>query len=310
MIEKRGQFNPEVKLPPETESDMASIRLEFFRHDDKESEAGDPSVRLSQRGRVHATEAGLTKNAHAEVALAYGSLKDRTAETALRHALARREEIQPTHSLEDIQRIVDQELNVGKKGKKLIKNRVLPQLNLNNRGTAQYRQQWLQHYKESKDALRFVYHDSDRLAQELNDKKSTSYSRAAGNVAELIQKYIGILPRWQEIVKQNPDKYKRFRDELQRFFCSHHAVLEPFLMKVIERTEGEEGVEKFIESLPNKNGFGLSEGYSVTITGHDGQPTVTLKYGDKEWVIPTEMVNEIVRERDEFNHLIDNKSSV
>ncbi len=86
---------------------------------------------------------------------------------------------------------------------------------------------------------------------------------------------------------------------MERYFGSHAATVENFLMKVIEKTEGPEAVETFIAG-PKKNGFSFSEGYSVTIQDAQGEPQISVTYGEKTWQITPEIIDEIIKEGNEL----------
>ena len=203
--------NQEFSLA-EREKNSAKIRLEFFRHDEKAKPSenytgpriGDELVRISQEGRNHATEVGKTKSPRPEVGLAYGSPRERTIETSLRQMLAGEDRITAESSLEDIRAVVESELKKLKLGKKAKKEIMTEKLDFNWNGTSEFNQIGYRRYLETKDALKFLVDDSDQLVYDLKDKVSTSYSRAAGNIAELVQKYLNILPRWQKIIEENP----------------------------------------------------------------------------------------------------------
>lgn len=286
---------------PEYREIQPSIRLEFFRHDEKTKliedadNTDDSKVRLTERGRVKATAKGQLKNPHAEVAVSFGSGRERSQETALRHMLAEELSVTPDMSLEDMREEVGRSVSFGKK------DAVTGNLDFDWDSNEQFHDAAYERYLDSKDALKFIWKDSDGLVKELKDDTSSSYSRLAGNVAELVFKYITIFPRWKNLANEKPEKYKAFDNEMQRFFSSHQGVLESFLMKVMEKNEGAKGVENFINSLADKNGFGFSEGFSVEILEQNGETVVHIQYKDKKWFVSPNMIQEIVQERDLLN---------
>ncbi len=298
-------LSPEHELRPETEHFTPSIRLEFLRHDEKENEAtsgnreGDEQIRLTPRGREHSTEIGKTKAPHPEVGLVYGSPRERSTEAALRQLLANEDEIMSEDSLEGIQGKIRQYVPVGKK---TIETDMLDFRS----GSGEFHNALYEHYLgSSKDALVFLREKSDEVVKKAGDLESTSYSRAAGNIAELLKKYIGVFPRWEKLSKEKPEEYEQYKNELQRFFGSHQTVLEPFLMKVIEKTEGAEAVQKFLEVLPSKNGFGYGEGFSVKISrNNNDESLVVVTYNGMNWELKPELVDELVDERDALNREI------
>ena len=303
--------SPEHELRQEAERYAPAIRLEFLRHDEKEKETtsgareGDRHVRLTQKGREHSTEAGKTKSPHPEVGLVYGSPRERSTEAALRQLFANESGITPEDSLEDMGAKIGERVKVGKK------NIETSNLDFTSRESGEFHDALYEHYLgPTKDALVFLREESDALMKKTGDLETTSYSRAAGNVAELVQKYLGVLPRWERLAAEKPEEYAKYDNELQRFFGSHQTAIEPFLMKAIEKSEGPDGVEKFLESLPNKNGFGFGEGFSAKISrGENGEPVVGVRYGNREWDLAPEIIDEIVRERDELNEEITKKKN-
>lgn len=300
-------FNPERVIPPEfkeSEPKPASIRLEFFRHDAKmkESSAGarpnDATVRLTSEGRRHATEVGKVKEPESEVSIAYASPRDRALETALRHMLANEDRLTDDSSLEDIRTLIEAEVGYGQK------HITTEKLDFGMDGNQEFHDVAYDHYLIKKDFLPWLRSDSDSLAKKLHDTESTTYSRMAGNVAELVKKYVQILPRWQSIVASDPTTYQKFNNELQRHFGSHQGVTESFLMKVIEKTEGREGVDNFINSLGSKNGFDFSEGFSVQVMGEDDLQLL-VRFRDKEWSVTPTFLDDLILERDELNAELD-----
>ncbi|MCU0679905.1 MAG: hypothetical protein MUF50_01200 [Planctomycetes bacterium] len=289
-----------------------SIRLEFFRHDDKEKtpRESDNLVRLSDSGRVHASEIGKNKDGHPEMGLVYGTSRERTLETAHRQMLAN-EEIEPEDSLEDIRKKIDEQIKFGKK--EIVDDR----LNFDWGGTKKFNEIGYEHFLKLKDALRFLVDESDDLAKECKDETSTSYTRTAANFAEVVEKYMNILPRWKQVVEEDKNKekdakekkdqkkgYEKFGNEMQRFCGSHAGTVENFLMKIIEKIDGKEAVYDFINSREDKNCFNFSEGYSVIIKEKKGQVVGELKYQNKTWPITKELLDDIMKERDELDREI------
>lgn len=270
------------------------IRLELFRHDERE-EIAEPGIQdvdlnrkihLSQKGRTNSRLKGIDKNPNPQVALAYGSMRDRTIETSLRHILSDKEDLD---SLD-----YDNILNLAKHGsmKKYIRT---PLLDYDYDSNEQFRREIDTHYFEKKDMLRFLYCESDDLAERLKDKKSTTYSRSASNIAKLINKYIQVLPAWSKLTTDKPEKFREYGFELQRFMGSHGGNLECFLMKVIERQQGEKGVMDFINSLPDPNGFGYSEGYTVVLEESDGKTRINISYNKNNWSFDPDFLKEIIQ---------------
>ena len=290
---------PEGARVPEYEKQPVSIRLEFFRHDEKAKattsgdRTGDEFVRLTPQGRIHSTEVGKTKNPHPEVAVAFGSPRERSMETSMRQMLANEDDISPERSLEDIRSLVDAQLKVGKKDK------VIAELNFDWDTNKAFHDLAYQHFMETKDTLAFLYHDSDKVVKENKDTASSAYTRMAANFASMVKKYVEILPRWKELIKENPDKYAASGNQMERYFGSHAAAVENFLMKTMEKVEGKEAVEEFLKG-PKKNGFAYSEGYTVDIKDSEAGPQITLTYDGKVYPLSENILNEMIKEGQEL----------
>ena len=290
---KDTEKTPEIPEEP-------TIRLEFFRHDYKDEtqpNQSDQNIRLTTEGREHATEMGRSRNPHPEVGLVYCSPRDRSAETALRQLLANEADIQVADTLEDIQRKIRKKIQ---KGHKIVRTDKLDY----SYASKGFREATAKHYTESKDLAQFMFEESDSLVLGLKDANSTSYSRNAGNVAELIKKYIEVFPSWERVAKSKPEKYIQFNNEMQRFMGSHLAVTECFLMKVIEKLEGKLAVREFLTTLSDKNGFDFSEGYSVVICRRDGLVSIEVTFMAKTRVITPELIQQIINEKNELNETI------
>ncbi|OGH71086.1 MAG: hypothetical protein A3C90_00500 [Candidatus Magasanikbacteria bacterium RIFCSPHIGHO2_02_FULL_51_14] len=297
-------FRGEAEPAREREAPAPTIRLEIFRHDEKATPTtagpriGDEFVRLTPKGREHATEAGKGQLPRPEVAVAYGSTRERAIETAFRHMLAEQADITADMSLEEIRAEVAKHVKVGRK------DVMTERLNFNWDGTKEFHDRAYERYLKSKDALTFLVEDSDAVAKEFHDLISTTYSRSAAGVAELVQRYFAILPRWEKIAKKDPAKYQRFNNELQRFLGSHQTVTECFLMKVIEKTKGRDAVQQFIASLPDKNGFGLSEGFTIIIRAEGNVSAAVVRFKNEEWTVTPEVLDEIIHDRDALHEEI------
>jgi hypothetical protein len=61
------------------------------------------------------------------------------------------------------------------------------------------------------------------------------------------------------------------------FACSHGGVLETFLAKVIEKTQGVERRNNFIASL-NPDGFENVQGLEIDVQYYDGKPRIFVNF--------------------------------
>ncbi|MEK7463091.1 MAG: hypothetical protein AAB621_01865 [Patescibacteria group bacterium] len=152
-----------------------------------------------------------------------------------------------------------QKLNEGLKkgGSKIsIDNR----LNYNVDLSTEFGKKYLEAFKNGV-FLKFIVEQSDSLAKSLNEIETDNYSRMAGQIAEVIKKYISIASHWNELVK---DESKQYKDTLKRFMGTHQGVAECFLLKVVEKTKGENERNVLITVL-NNVGFDFTEGFDVDI---------------------------------------------
>jgi len=71
-------------------------------------------------------------------------------------------------------------------------------------------------FKE-KRFLKYLVEESDTRAKELGitDKTICTYSNQASQIAQVVLRYLEILPRWNNLVEINSDKYK---PHLERFW--------------------------------------------------------------------------------------------
>jgi broad specificity phosphatase PhoE len=295
------------------------IRLEFFRHDAKtvESTAGprphDNEVLLTPEGRAHAAEVGKVRNPNLAYAIAYGSERKRSQETAM-ISIAANSDLYADHmQFGDVLESVAGEWE-GREGRDQKqpgyggKLGVMEELNFGyGEVGGAFHTEFYKHYLESKDALRFIYEQSDARVQQLKEPSADSYTRTAGNIASIVKRYFKTERNWEKIA--GDPKHATSNGELQRHLGSHQGTLEPFLMKVIERREGPPGVDRFLTDLKlrngNENGFGYSEGYSTDIhPDESGGYSATIRYRDQVWEVPESEVDLLLAEREAFEESI------
>ncbi len=271
-----------------------------MRHDRREpstTENPDESSSLTKLGRRHTTEVGKTRNPDPQMGFAYGSPRVRAQETALRQLLANEQWVTDDTTLEEMDAHIAGELKYGKKLK------VTENLNFKGGANEEYARVFEEHYVNRKDLVPFLYYESDRLVEELGDLEDDSYTRLAANVAELIRRYIGMLPRWMDIYEKNKEKYKE-QNEMQRFLGTHSTIAESFLLKVIEKTEGVDAAKKFIDDLPDKNGIDFSDGISVELAGIEAGTQVKVTFHGKTWNITTTIISEIIQDSNDLDKKI------
>ena len=294
-------MNIEHSHAPENEQRVKTkIILEFMRHGEKENDKtkSDEEVRLTEKGRMMAGEKGEELDPQKEVSLAWGSPKKRTQETALRAMFP---DIDPNASLEDIEEIIREEQ---KFGKKLI---VDERLSFDLSGPEG--KEMLAAFKEGK-YLQYLISESDKRAIELGDKTSSSYSRYAGNIAEIVSRYIKIGDNFNRIASKD-GKYEEFGNQLERYLATHQGVAEGFVAKVLEEAQGPEKRDEFISSVGS--GFKETEGIHLEIQNNGNHQEITITYqlnGDKETItIDGNLIEKIIKEREIFESKVNDQDA-
>jgi len=273
----------------------SKIELVFMRHDEKENDKtkSGEEVRLTLAGKMHAKEKAEQDDIRQLVA--FGSPRKRTQETAGLVMSGKLEEITGMETLEELKEKLDKDLPL-KSGSKI---RVDDRLNFEADFTSNYGKKVLDAVKNEK-YLKFLVEDSDRLAREENDDKSSTYTKQAQAIASIVEKYYDIAPRFNELVQ---DEDKGYEDTMKRFLGSHQGILESFLAKIIEKTKGVEERDKFVQVL-NNQGFDYAEGFEIDIKNKElDEPIVHLSYKkEKEGKtifefdedLPKEMIDSLV----------------
>ncbi|HEY4498709.1 MAG TPA: histidine phosphatase family protein [Candidatus Paceibacterota bacterium] len=262
---------------PESQEKMAKIVLHFFRHGEqlKDPDKTDTEYDLSPVGREQARKKAETVGDSPNLGqtMAFGSPRKRSQQTAA-FAMASEalDTIDGTESLEELKKKLQKDVAEGQNyGSKVM---VDPRLNFFMDKETPFGKAAYDAFATRKEYLRFLAEDSDKLAREVKDERGSTYSRQAGGIAEIVQKYIGVLPRWEELVESG--KYND--SKLERFMGSHGGVTESFLLKVIEKTKGVAERDKLVALMPN--GFDFTEGFDVAVTDQGGgqEPIIHLTY--------------------------------
>lgn len=292
--------SPKSVTHSEIKEVIPKIRLQFFRHDEKAKApegTSDDRVRLTKAGRKHAAEAGKEKGINIDGTVIYGSPRDRSTETAYHRMLGEDTYIQGL-SLEEL-RQTGRDLSQGipgtfPEGTGPKKDAQTEALNFIWKG--EFEKIAYKRYLESKDGLVFVFEDSDRLAEELKDTESRTYSRTAAEIAKLIERYIDSLPRWNQLSRD--PKYADLHGRMERLFGSHQTVTESFLLKAVEVAKGRDAARKLLSEFKDKNGFAFSEGYDITLkpANDNADPTIELTYKNHHWNLTRPMLDRIIKE--------------
>lgn len=282
----------------------SKVVLELFRHGQKEvlapgEKKADDNIRLSEKGRSDAAEKSDELEPNPEVAVAFGSPKERTQETAMLAMLANEGYVDPNASLEVNLEKIREFQKVGKKVG------VLKELDFTLDGPAGA--EAIKAFKENR-LLKYYVNESDRIATETNDANSSTATRFAGNIAQLINHYTKVGTNFNRIAESS-GKYEVLGNQLERYFGTHQTVGECFLARVIEKTEGKEAMDKFVESLGG--GFKELQGINIEIINRGQEQRIVINYdtpeGAKSIEVDEAVLDELMQERDDFENKIKEK---
>lgn len=261
------------QIEGEPQEYSSRISLKFFRHDETEkTQTGqlDTDISLTEKGKKHARS--LSKSENVSSAIAFGSPSLRARQTSAYVGLGEMLALKGDESLEEIKKIIKEDedhhvkLGVSKKlGFVLDKSRGNP------------------YSREAYEAidkgewLKFLIERSDKLAKKYGDTESSTYSRQAAGIAQIVNKYLTLSPHFDSLVKE-----KGHEKDFKRFFGSHGGVLESFLAKIIDKTKGREELGKFTKVLKGHM-FDFAEGFEIDIDQYQGggQPVVRISYEKK-----------------------------
>lgn len=292
-MEKIERYSHDKEREPRYSS---KIELYFFRHAEAEDNysKGDAPRSLTEKGRSDAKSKARPENIKQSVA--FGSPRVRTQETAALFMAGAQDEITGRESLEELKGKINKEQRIG--------SRVAVDKNLDFvlDITEPYSQKILQAIKEG-ELLRFLIDESDVVAKQFGVKSGT-FSQLSASVAKIIAKYIGIAPRWDNIIHEHQRDYS---PELKRFLGTHQGVQESFLAKIIELMDGKEARDRFVRLLDNQ-GFDYNEGFDCEIiVDEGGKLLVRIKFNkmDKEEnklfvfdkPIPIELIENIAQQQ-------------
>lgn len=303
-------FRHSIPEPPSEESKKQAeeLALRYYPPEDRERMVEDVGRLLTEEGRKLALERGpeyfpeelvdIEDIRRLTQAVGFGSPRIRTQETValiMGAGIVTGEE-----NLEELKKKLNEGLRVGSKIS------IDPKLDFFVDENTELGQLHAKAYKEGR-LLDFLVHESDELAKKTGDKKTTTYSRSAAQIARIIQKYITVEKNWDSIYQKKKEKYSG--PIIARFLCSHQTVLECFLAKVIEKKRGIKERDEFIAAL-DKRGFDVLEGFTVQIftpkeNGNPENPEIIIKYKktkngkvlyEFEEKINKDLIEEIIRE--------------
>lgn len=289
----------------EAELDVESrVVLNFMRHGKKEKlDLPDEEIPLTIQGKHDAWRKGIQARAHPEVAIALGGPRKRTRETSTHVMLGSR--VAPHADLEEMEREIAKELKYGKK--------VMMDERLNFRADGPVGQE-VEEAAKKEEYFRYLLEQSDQRAVETHDLTSTTLTRHAGNVAELIQKYVSVSETFHKLASGPDKKYEKYGNRLERYLGTHLGIQESFIVKVLEKLGEEAKRQAFIEAYPK--GFKELQGMNIDVSTRGSERTIFLSYEipDKSGRLVTERIlltgevlEKIIEERYQFEQAVAEK---
>jgi hypothetical protein len=291
------QKSPEVEKQTETK-----IILEFMRHGKKETDKNKPEtdISLTDEGRDMAFKRGKELSPQVEVSLARASQYRRAKETVAHIMLAEQENIDPNATLEELEATIAKEIKIGKK--------IIEDKRLGYEYGPEAAQDATKAVKEGR-YFPYIIEESDKLAIKRGDKISSTYTRYAGNIAEIIDRYSRIGTNFNRIASQT-EKYKKFGNQLERYMGNHMGSVESFMAKVLEKMYGEDKRDELIKSVGG--GFKELHGIHIEIINKGDNQKILIIYDinnqNETLEINNELLKDIIRERSEFEKLINSKN--
>lgn len=271
----------------------SKVAIHIFRHGEKEVAGTRPdfAIELTDQGRQQAMDKSVPGTV-VEQSVAFGSRRKRARQTAAFAMTGQLDKINGDESLDQLYEKLDKNLKISSK------IGIDYRLDFNIDFNSEYGKQ-VGLAMDNDQLMTFLVEKSDDLASKLNDTEGLTYSRAAANIAKILQKYLKVGERWNSIVKNG--NYKS--NTLERFLGTHQGVLDSFLAKVIEKTKGKDELDKFLSAM-NGAGFNLVEGFKVEIINQDNGQKVNINYkkeknGQKVYEfyeqVPENIINEIAK---------------
>lgn len=273
------------------------IVLHFMRHGKPESlqeGSTDEERHLSNEG-VQQARSKAKEQQKLDQSIAYGSPRLRSQETAgyVMAGDSLGENVEP----KDIKDILNENIRFGSK----IGSKELLNFNV---GSSAFSKEAEKSYEDGR-YLDFIIKESDALAERLRDKEATTLSVQAGNIAEIVKKYVEASSQWNKLVN---DPEKKYEENLERFFGSHQGVIESFLYKIVNDNKVKADI--IAHSLSHKGGFDFVEGLTIDIVQKDSseEPEIILEFSKKtedglnfqlKEKITMEKINKVINEKSE-----------
>lgn len=294
---------PEQK--EQAEEIKSQVLLHFTRHGEKTKIPGlhNKEQELTPGGKKQAYDKGSAERP-ALNALAYGSDIKRAQQAAgFEMAGATGTKIGGNENLEELKQklniVEDRELNYG--------TRLGSDIRLGFHFDNKQFEEVAEDAYGRHEGLKWMVENSDELAKELNDTSSTTYLRAAGGVAQILNKYENVSKNFSRLL-DNEENREKYGQVLERFIGSHSGLIDLFLTRAVEKIKGQEERDKLIDVLGNQ-GFDFAEGFDVEIDDvkDKNQPTVRIRYEKKDKdgkelfkfdeEIPPEVMQEMIEQK-------------
>ena len=291
----------ERELSREQYNKTPRVVLHLFRHGQAERDPNksNQAFELSDAGRQQALGKSklISDNYNLDQSVAFGSPRIRAQQTA-GFAMAGEtvDAITGDESLDELKQKIDEGIKVGSK------IGVDPRLDFYLDKNTPFGREAYEAVFITQDYMRFLVNRSDKLAIETGDQKASTYSRQASDVAKIVNKYIQVGERWNQLVESGA-----YEDpKLERFLGSHGGVVESFLLKVVERVKGVLERDKLLMLMPHQ--FDYTEGIDVTLVGHGPEQTIHIVFRkidpqnpDRNFEfnedVPREIIEEIMANR-------------
>ena len=254
-----------TKIEQQEEELEVEVFLKFFRHGPRETtpDIPDKHIEITEEGRRRAREIGEKHGSDASISVAFGSDRDRTKETAAHIMLARQKEISPNANLKEMEEKIEEFTPF----KKITEDHRLS-FYLNGATGLE-----LKNAFKADQYLSVLINKSDDLAIEDGDKDTTTYIRQAGNIAEILAKYLKVADNMYRSRVKSEKNDDNLTKKLERYLGTHQRGCESLIAKCLEKISGSKVRDEFVESVGN--GFKELEGMDVTIKqGVDGKKIV------------------------------------
>ena len=286
---------------PEAGEYSSRVLLHFARHGDKTSDPDKSNVEqvLTEIGRRQGWDKGKALGPATPTAMAFGGDVLRSQEMGgfMLAGAEDNEGITGQETLDELRAKLDEDRKVG------TRLAVDPRLSFHYESPEVWRVAGGA-YKKGGGGLKWMVENSDQLVMEHGNERETSYSRVASNIAQVLEKYAKIAPRFDAIVSDE-EKMKQYGDTLERMMGSHAGAIDYFLCKLVEVMRGKGERDRLI-SMCDEMGFDVAEGFDVEIDMVNGEPQMRVKYekkskdGEEDFVfnenIPPEVLEQIIAE--------------